>query len=96
MVAILKDASPNGGLVIGFNGEGNLAKPISIDSQLPQPVVISATSQTDKDAPLQIKYNGKTFDTKSKACKMGKYNRGKYRQGDCGFDCTFGKVKAKL
>jgi len=73
-----------GGLVVGFSGDGNLGGPISISSQLHDPIVITATNQNKKDAALSIQYKTKKILTSdAKACKMGKYDHGKYRQGDC-------------
>ncbi|KAE9383132.1 hypothetical protein BT96DRAFT_110202 [Gymnopus androsaceus JB14] len=72
-----------GGMVVGFSGDGNLGGPISIASQLHDTITISATNKNNKDAALDILYKGKHTLTSSSACKMGGYDHGKYRQGDC-------------
>lgn len=85
LVAIISDGA---GVIVGFNGEGDLSKPVSVASQLPHPVVFTQTNQKDKNAAIKIEYGKTTVTTgKSKGCKMGKYNKGKYQQGDCDFAC---------
>jgi len=74
----------SGPKIIGFQGDGNLGgAPISVGSQLHDPFLISATKKDDKDAPLDIVYKGKHTLSSSGACKMGSYDHGKIRQGDC-------------
>lgn len=83
LVAIISDKK---GTILGFNGEGDLSKTVSVESQLPHPVEFTETQQT-KDATIKIQYAKTTVLTGTNTCKMGKYDKGKYQQGDCDFDC---------
>jgi len=81
LVAIIKDTK---GIIVGFVGDGDLSKTVSV-SGLPHPVKFTDSDQKNKDAPISIEYDKVKMTTKD--CKMGKYDHGKYQQGDCEFTC---------
>ncbi|KAE9400044.1 hypothetical protein BT96DRAFT_975542 [Gymnopus androsaceus JB14] len=68
---------------VGFSGDKDLGSAITITSQLHDTIIITATNKNDKYAALDIAYKGKHIHTDSNACKMGDYDWGRSRQGDC-------------
>jgi hypothetical protein len=78
--ARIMDANQN---EIGNSG-GKQGARLSFASKLPQAFVVNSRA-VDAD-PLDFEYNGAKWDSNSKDCKVGVYDKGK-RQMDCGFTC---------
>ncbi|KAJ3770332.1 hypothetical protein FB446DRAFT_173180 [Lentinula raphanica] len=85
IVAIIKDAK---NVIVGFEGNGDGSKPVSVSSQLHDPLTIT-TGSNDK-APLSFVFGKDKWDSNSKTrcTSVGKY-KGGVRQMDCNFQCQF-------
>jgi hypothetical protein len=66
------------------NSGGKQGARLSFGSKLPLPFIVNSRA-VDAD-PLDFEYNGVKWDSKSKDCSVGSYDKGK-REMDCGFTC---------
>lgn len=85
IVVILKDKA---NVYIGYNGQGDLKSPVTVNSLLPHPVTFTAKDPTNKDSELDVSYDKLRFpvvEKKDPHCSVGGYDHNTDRQ----FDCTW-------
>lgn len=65
--------------------EAKANSPVSVNSNLPTPLQITADSVTT--SPLKMMYDGQTWDSTMKQCVCDKAFKDGYKECDCGFPC---------